>query len=108
MPITSQNAIPLAEFLNSSKDGDHITMPRTFGMTSIIIPEIDDLAGKPTLKPNFPEKSNIPQENITERTSPTTSELKTRSPVVGQTPPFANVEAITDKTSQVDSKLDVC
>lgn len=76
-------------------------------MTSIIIPEIDDLAGKPTRKPNFPEKSNIPQENITESTSATTSELKTRSPVVGHTPPFAKVEAITDNTSQVDSKLDV-
>jgi hypothetical protein len=60
-----------------------------------------------TLKANFPENSSIPQENKTDKTSATASPFRTLSPVIGHTPPFARVDATTDRTSHVVSKLEV-
>lgn len=56
-----------------------------------------------TWKANCPEKSYMPQECIRLRVFLTASGLSTRSPVIGQVPPFAKVAAMTLALSLVTS-----
>lgn len=56
-----------------------------------------------TWKANCPEKSYMPQECIRLRVFLTASGLSTRSPEIGQMPPFARVAAMTLALSQVTS-----
>lgn len=56
-----------------------------------------------TWKANCPEKSYMPHECMRLRVLRTASALSTRSPVIGQIPPFASVAAMTLPDSQVTS-----
>ena len=85
--------MPRTEFPISSKGGDQRARPITPGMTSIMAPETPDLAGRPTVKANSPEKSYMPQEYIRDRQFLTVSLQKIWVPVRGQMPPFARVAA---------------
>ena len=42
-----QNCTPLELFCSLSSGGDHTVMPITPGITSIIAPEMADMAGRP-------------------------------------------------------------
>uniref|UniRef100_A0A182IZQ3 Uncharacterized protein n=1 Tax=Anopheles atroparvus TaxID=41427 RepID=A0A182IZQ3_ANOAO len=98
-----QNCTPRQLLPSGSSGGDHINMPITFGMTSITPPQTPDFAGRPTLNANWPLKSYMPQECISDRTSRTFSDCSTRSSVSGQMPPLARVAATTESVSQVAS-----
>ncbi len=56
-----------------------------------------------TWKANSPEKSYMPHECMRLRVLRTASALSTRSPVIGQIPPLANVAAMTLPDSHVTS-----
>lgn len=61
-----------------------------------------------TWKAIWPEKSYIPQECMRLSVFRTASELRTRSPVIGQIPPLARVAAIMLPDSQVTSMEQSC
>ena len=69
----------------------------------MITPDTPLLAGSPTRNAHSPEKSYMPQEYMRDRHFWTPAALKTRSPVSGQTPPLASVEATTAIDSAVTS-----
>ena len=56
-----------------------------------------------TWKANCPEKSYMPQECMRLRVFRTAPALRTRSSVIGQMPPLANVAAMTLADSQFTS-----
>src|SRR5262245_12844008 len=98
-----QNSIPRTELPRSSSRGDQTQMPITSGTTSINAPDTPLLAGSPMVNANSPEKSYIPQDDISDRQFCAVREVKTFSPVSGQTPALASDAAATANASEFNS-----
>ena len=87
----------------ASSRGDHTEMPITLGTTMKTQPPTPDLAGMPTSKAHYPEKSYIPHVSIRGSAHLTLSGSIRRLPVIGFIPPFARVDAIFAIALVVDS-----
>src|SRR5690348_4680050 len=85
--------MPRTELPCSSSRGDQTQMPISPGITSITAPETPLLAGRPMVKANSPEKSYMPQEDISDRQDCTVPGLNTGSSVSGQTPALVDIQA---------------
>src|SRR6516225_1414051 len=77
--------MPRTELPCSSSRGDQTAMPIRPGITSSTAPDTPLLAGRPMVKANSPEKSYMPQEDISDRQLWTVPAENTGSSVSGQT-----------------------
>src|SRR5262249_28437073 len=94
-----QNSMPRTELPSSSSRGDQTQMPIRPGMTSISAPDTPLLAGSPMVKANSPEKSYMPQEDISDRQLCTVPGVNTGSSVSGHPPALASEAAATASIS---------
>ena len=99
--------MPRTVLPSASRRGEKTPIPSLPGSTAKIPPETPLLAGRPTETSHSPAKSYIPHDAITLRTSRTTSSPTARSPVIGFTPPFASVAAITAR-SRHSTEIEHC
>jgi hypothetical protein len=70
-------------------------MPISPGTTSMTAPDTPLLAGRPMVNANSPEKSYMPQEDISDRQLCTVPGVNTGSSVSGHTPALASDAAAT-------------
>src|SRR5499427_7107229 len=87
--------MPRTELPCSSSRGDQTQMPIRPGITSISAPDTPLLAGSPIVNANSPEKSYMPQDDISDRQFCAVAGVNTGSSVSGHTPALASDAAAT-------------
>src|SRR3974377_1627161 len=95
--------MPRAAWPWSSSRGDHTATPISPGTPSMTPPDTPLLAGSPMLNANSPEKSYMPQEDISDRQDCTVPEVNTGSSVSGHTPALASDAATTESICESTS-----